>query len=67
MKALYSCETSETIHPTTQRHIPEDLNPQQRDSSAVVLMVTAVMTFTLFNKFLWLPSLSALPVFMRFV
>jgi len=29
MKAPHSCEMSETTHPTTTCHIPEDLNPQE--------------------------------------
>jgi hypothetical protein len=29
MKAMKSIETSETSHPSTRRHIPKDLNPQQ--------------------------------------
>ena len=29
VKPLRSSETSEPTHPTTRRHIPEDLNPQQ--------------------------------------
>jgi hypothetical protein len=29
MKALRSFETSETIYPTTQRHVPEDMSLQQ--------------------------------------